>query len=95
MIGFRLVFSGGVQFGTRLFLRIQGLVQHLCVQYSSTAPVCAVHWYSNYVCITGVKHLGVQYGGTAPVCAVQWYGTCVCSTVVQHLCVQYSKGVLA
>ena len=36
-----------------------------------TAPVCAVHWYNNYVCITGVQHLVVPYSGTAPVFAVQ------------------------
>ena len=36
-----------------------------------TAPVCALHWYSNYMCITGVQNLGMQYSSMAPVCAVQ------------------------
>ena len=66
------------------------VVQHMCVQYSGTAPVCAVQWYSTCVCSTAVQHLVVQYSVTAPVCAAQWHGTCVCSIVVQHLCVQYS-----
>ena len=85
VVGFRLVFSGSVRFGTHLFLRIQVLFQHLCFQYIGTAIMCVLQVYSTCVCSTVVRHMCVQYSGTAPVCAVQWYNTCV----------QYSKGVLA
>jgi hypothetical protein len=72
--------------------------EHFCLQYSGTAPVCAVQWYSTCVCCIAVQHLWVQYSGTAPVCAAQctalvcaaqWYSTFVCSTVVQQFCLQY------
>ena len=42
VVGIRLVFSGDVRFGTHLFLRIQVLVQHLCVQYIGTAIMCVL-----------------------------------------------------
>ena len=63
------------------------VVQHLCVRYNGTAPMCPVQWYSTSVYGTVVQHLCVRYSGTVPVCAVQWCSTRVGSKAVQHLCV--------